>query len=138
MIKILHVFVLNQKRQFFSPRPQVLKLQRTVTATKEDLGRIERLAKNFDSGEKNRARLWSADLTKKLNKLAEFCGRGAAVVGHVSNDAMFEVNFDFAGLKKEAERVGLRLADYAKIADVIRSCLAADAGDGGSVQEPIL
>ena len=101
---------------------QTLKLQRSVVKAKEALEEIKTVARKIGTTEAKREKLWSDHLVRSLRKLSEFLSRSIstlAVVAEAENGT-FEFGTDLAELKKESEKAGGLLADYAKCVDTLK------------------
>ena len=109
---------------------QILKHQRTVVKAKEELKEVRKVVKNLRSVETNLKKLWSDHLVQILKRLAQFCERMTSILSNVSGSEchrMFEINFDVAGLKTEAEKVSCVLVEYAKSVEILKSILRNDS-----------
>jgi len=107
---------------------QIIKLQRSVVRTKEDLDGIKKIVSNFGSVRREQVKLWSLHLNSNLKKLSEWCERMSSTLCNVTepDNRMynnFENNFDLAALKKEAGKVRVILMEYAKSVDVLKMAL---------------
>lgn len=109
---------------------QVLKLQRSVVATKEYFEGVKNVVKDFGSSSNKQLKNWSRHLEGSLKMLAVYCERMSSTLGNVTeqDNQMFnnlETNFDLVALKKEAGKVRAILSsEYAKTVDTLKTALS--------------
>jgi hypothetical protein len=62
---------------------QVIKLQRSLVQTKENMAEIKSVAKNFATSWKHQLKNWTMHCDASLKKLNDFCDRISSILGNV-------------------------------------------------------
>ena len=75
---------------------QVIKLQRSIVQTKENVAEIKSVAKNFATSSKRQLTSCTLHFEGRLKKLAEFCERMSSILGnvHEADNRNLDTNFD--------------------------------------------